>query len=96
MTIRGLAALEATLQSHASARKPLARWIELTGLVRWKDIVEARRHWPSADAIKGTNLTCFNIGGNNYRLLTVVRYNIAEVEIRELLTHAQYSRKYRR
>jgi len=51
--------------------------------------------WASgAGAIRGTNLTCFNIGGGNFRLLTVISYDRQEIAIHELLTHAQYDKKY--
>ena len=49
---------------------------------------------PSADAIKGTNLTCFNIGGNNFRLLTLISYERQQVHVHELMTHEQYTKKY--
>jgi mRNA interferase HigB len=58
--------------------------------------MELRMTLPTADAIRGTNLTCFNIGGNNYRLLAIVSYQRQEIVIHELITHAQYNRKYGR
>lgn len=96
MVISGLAALEGSLRRNAAARAPMARWIEIVGQADWSDITDVRAVLPTADAIKGTNLTCFNIGGNNFRLLTVISYQRQEVVIEELLTHAQYSRKYAR
>lgn len=53
-----------------------------------------RQTLPTADAIKGTNLTCFNIGGNSFRLLTLIYYTRQEIFVHELMTHAEYSRKY--
>ena len=94
MTIRQLASIERVLTKHAAARKPMARWINLVRTADWKSIADARESSPTADAVKGTNLTCFNIGGNSFRLLVIVRYVLKEVEIHELLTHAEYNRKY--
>lgn len=34
--------------------------------------------------------TIFDIGGNNYRLVTVIHYNTGKVFIRWVLTHRQY------
>ncbi len=94
MVVRNLSRLDKILRNHATARKPLLRWIEVAAGSEWNSIVDARRTCPSADAIKGTDLTCFNIGGNNYRLLAVVLYDRQDVIIQELLTHAEYSKKY--
>jgi len=92
--IVGLTALEATLKKHAAARRPVLRWVELTTAAEWNSIVDTRATFPTADAIKGTPFTCFNIGGNNYRLITVIDYPGKSVAIFELLTHAEYDRKY--
>ncbi len=72
----------------------MVRWIEVTAAAEWWSIVDARESFQTADAIKGTNLTCFNIGGNRCRLLTVVSYEEQSVLIREIMTHAEYTRKY--
>ncbi|MGI2902303.1 type II toxin-antitoxin system HigB family toxin [Tolypothrix sp. VBCCA 56010] len=47
--------------------------------------------FPSADQV--SNLTIFNIGGNNYRLITLVDYNYQKVFIRHVLTHAEYDKE---
>lgn len=94
MTILGLASLDGFLRKNATARSPMARWVEITEAATWQDITEVRDVLPTADAIKGTNLTCFNVGGNSYRLLTVISYPRQEVFIHELLTHARYNKNY--
>jgi mRNA interferase HigB len=94
MLIEGLKLIEKDLKRNAAAREPMKRWIQKVQAARWQSIIDVRRMFPAADAIKGTNLTCFNIGGNNYRLLAVIRYIRQEIEIRELLTHTEYSKKY--
>ena len=66
----------------------------MTELATWHSIIDARRTFQTADTIKGTNLTCFNIGGNNFRLLAVISYDLQIVSIHELLTHTEYSEKY--
>jgi mRNA interferase HigB len=86
MVILGLVAIEDMLKKHAGARAPMARWVAIAESATWQNISDMRRTLPSADAIKGTELTCFNIGGNSYRLLTVVSYQRQQIVIRELLT----------
>lgn len=38
--------------------------------------------------------TIFNIGGNNYRLITAIHYNTQLCYIREIWTHSEYSKPY--
>lgn len=49
--------------------------------------------YPHADAVKtnrGETLTVFNIGGNKYRLIVRIRYDFQLVNVRAVLTHAEY------
>ena len=82
------------MKKHAASRKPLRQWIRMTELATWHSIIEVRRTFQTADAIKDTNLTCFNIGGNNFRLIVVISYELQIVSIHELLTHGEYNEKY--
>jgi mRNA interferase HigB len=36
--------------------------------------------------------TVFNIGGNKYRLVTVIHFNRGKVFVRHVLTHEEYTR----
>ncbi len=94
MRITRLANVDPVLKKHPAARRPMSRWVKLAIEVAWNDITETRLTFPTADAIKGTRLTCFNIGGNSFRLITAISYPNGEIAIGELLTHAEYSRKY--
>jgi mRNA interferase HigB len=94
MVIRNRRAILKAFKKHAAVRKPLAERVEIAEAAQWHNIVEARSLWPSTDAIRGTNLTCFNIGGNNFRLIAIVSYELQEIVIDEVLTHAEYSKKH--
>ena len=37
--------------------------------------------------------TVFNIGGNKYRLVTVIKYRWQVIYVRHVLTHAEYSKE---
>ncbi|WP_414529831.1 type II toxin-antitoxin system HigB family toxin [Nodularia chucula] len=54
-------------------------------------MVELRQTFSSADQVG--NFTVFNIGGNNYRLITLVDYKFQKVFIRHVLTHAEYDKE---
>ncbi|MBS0351827.1 MAG: type II toxin-antitoxin system HigB family toxin [Proteobacteria bacterium] len=51
-----------------------------------------KKHFNSVDFVNG--YTIFNIGGNNYRLITAIHYNAQHCYIREIWTHAEYSKTY--
>jgi mRNA interferase HigB len=53
----------------------------------------ARATYPHADGVRtthGDTLTVFNIGGNKYRLIARIRYDYQLVNVRHVLTHAEY------
>ena len=45
---------------------------------------------PTADKVQ--DFVVFNIGGNKYRLITVIHFNRRKVYIRYMLTHEDYDR----
>jgi mRNA interferase HigB len=94
MLIHGKSVLVKAMKKFANARKPLATWINVVEGGIWNNIVEVRESFATADAIRGTLLTCFNIGGNNFRLITKVSYEKQAILVVEFLTHAEYNRKY--
>ncbi|MBW4563218.1 MAG: type II toxin-antitoxin system HigB family toxin [Mojavia pulchra JT2-VF2] len=75
-------------EKHPNAQTSLRQWYKLTSLAKWQNFVDLRQIFPSADQVG--NLTIFNIGGNNYRLITLVDYKYQKVFIRHVLTHAEY------
>ena len=50
-----------------------------------------RQTWRDTDSVRGR--TIFNIKGNRYRLLAIVNYASQTVIVKELVTHAEYTRK---
>jgi mRNA interferase HigB len=52
---------------------------------------EVRREYPSADQVG--DVLIFDILGNNYRLITRVRYDAQRIYINALLNHREYDRK---
>jgi len=94
MLIANFMLVEDFLKKNPEAQKPMERWVGIAEAASWTDIMDMRRTLPTSDAIKGPNFTCFNIGGNKYRLITVVSYKRQEIVIRELLRHADYDKKY--
>jgi len=75
---------------HPQAEVALVAWYKVATHAEWKSIVEVRTAYPHADAVGA--LTVFNIGGNDFRLVTHMRYEWQTVFIRWIGTHAEYSK----
>jgi mRNA interferase HigB len=80
------------LKDNAQAELPLVEWYMKMQETDAKDISLLREIFNSVDAVYG--YTVFNIGGNNYRLITAIHYNRQLCYIRTIWTHAEYSRSY--
>ncbi len=68
----------------------MRNWIQTTEKAVWNDIQDVRKDFPHADMVG--NCKIFNIGGNNYRLITKINFLRKIVYIRNILTHAEYDK----
>jgi len=83
--------------TFSDATASLESWLAVTEAATWKSIQDVRQTYPHADAAvvaSGATVTIFNIRGNRYRLITSIHYNRQIVFIRDLITHAEYSRDH--
>lgn len=99
MVVNGLEVLERVIRKHAELQGPLTAWLDLARTAEWHDITAVRSLCPSADGVsirKGKRIagivTVFNIGGNQYRLLTAIDYARHRLTVIDVLTHAEYSK----
>ncbi len=74
---------------HEDAKVPLERWYEIVEEAEWKNFAEVRSLFPSADFV-GNQHYVFNIGGNKYRLVVVIKFIMGYVFIRWVGTHSEY------
>jgi mRNA interferase HigB len=81
--------LKEAMEQHAHARAPLTDWIIRIRAARPAHFHELRTVFGSVDA--GHGFTIFDIGGNNFRLITDVDYATGRVYIKAFLTHAEYN-----
>lgn len=75
-------------QKHKSAESPLRGWIKVVKSADWNDFTEVRRTFNHADIYK--RCVIFDVGGNKYRIITMIEYQKHLVFIRSCLTHADY------
>lgn len=92
MDIIGKNELKEFAKAHSKARKPLARWIDITEQANWSNLEEVKNSFSAVDYIP-VNQYCFNIGGNNFRLLTAISFSLSVITVIEIMTHEEYSKK---
>jgi len=97
-TVLNTIALDRFARKHRDARKPLADWLDTVRRASWESIVDLRKVYPSADGVnikvsggQVIVVTVFNVKGNEYRVIAVLSYASAVCQVREVLTHAEYS-----
>ena len=86
-------------QDHDQAETPLRVWLRVVQKASYGNVGEVRADFPTADLAKtdrGNTLTIFNIGGNDFRLVTFISYAAQRVYIRHVMTHAEYTKWNRR
>jgi mRNA interferase HigB len=74
------------------AEVPLTKWYYKMKIAEPKNLTELRLIFNSVDPVYG--YTVFNIGGNNFRLITAMHYNTHCCYIRNIWTHTEYSKRY--
>ena len=80
--------LKQAMTRHPNASAPLTDWIIHVRAAQFSNFHELRETFGSADVAH--HLTIFDIGGNNYRLITDVDYSMGRIYIKAFLTHAEY------
>lgn len=76
--------------NNAQAKFPLIDWYIKMQNANVVNLTELKKIFNSVDYVDG--YTIFNVGGNNYRLITAIHYNSQRCYIREIWTHSKYSK----
>ncbi|MBI4002156.1 MAG: type II toxin-antitoxin system HigB family toxin [Nitrospira defluvii] len=78
---------------YRQAKSSLEHWLVLARAAKWFHVPDVRRTFPGAGLVtvsSGRTVVIFNIGGNKYRLVTVIHYNTRKVFVLRFLTQAEY------
>ena len=76
---------------HADAETALEEWFHETEKAEWNSFADIKKTFNSVDAV-GNQHFVFNIRGNDYRLVAVVKFRIKMVYIRFIGTHGEYDK----
>ena len=81
--------LKEFIGSHPDARVALQEWVTIVKRSEWTCFADVRQTFGSVDAV-GNQHFMFNIKGNRYRLVVVIKFTIRFVYIRFVGTHDEY------
>ena len=88
MHIISLKMLKSFWAIQPAAEQPMRNWHTLMEQTKLVDSNHVKTVFSSADYVKP--YTIFDVGGNNFRVITVIHYNTGKVFIRWVLTHREY------
>ena len=83
--------LNAYIQEHPEAKTALQEWTSIVKRSEWTCFADVKSTFNSVDNV-GNQHFVFNIKGNNYRLVVVIKFTIKFVYIRFIGTHAEYDK----
>lgn len=78
-------------EAHPSVRTALQIWSMVVKKSEWKNFSDVRQTFNSVDCV-GDQRYVFNIKGNEYRLVAVIKFTIGFVYVRFIGTHKEYDK----
>ena len=91
MRIIAISTLRAFWAKQADAQTPLKAWYALASRSQWKSPSDIKAAYRNA-SFTANNRVIFNIKGNDYRLVVLVRYDKGLLFVKFVGTHAQYDK----
>ncbi|MBR1633251.1 MAG: type II toxin-antitoxin system HigB family toxin [Bacteroidales bacterium] len=73
------------------SKAALERWYEIAEEAEWDNYADMKHDFGSVDSV-GNQHYVFNIKGNKYRLVVVVKFIMGNIFIRFVGTHEEYDR----
>ena len=77
-------------KEHKEAESPLRTWKKAVIEAQWTSFPDVKTTFNSADWFEGAII--FDIGGNNFRLIAICRFEIGRLYIDKVLTHDEYDK----
>ena len=82
-------ALKEFVEKHQDSETALQYWVSMVKKSKWTCFSDIKKTFNTVDFI-GDQRCVFNIKGNKYRLVVVVKFTIGFVYIRFIGTHKEY------
>lgn len=84
-------ALKEFAETQPDAKVALQEWASIVKKSKWTSFADIKNTFNSMDAV-GNQRYVFNIKGNNYRLVVVVKFTLGFVYVRFVGTHTEYDK----
>ncbi len=78
-------------RKHPQSRVPLNNWENIMSNTEYLDLNALRKTFAKKVDYTSSGYIIFDIGGNKFRLITVMDYSFRAVDIRVVWTHNEYS-----
>ena len=91
MKIAHIDIIKKCYEKHTITKQALLSWIAEVKNAEWKNTMDIKQRFPSADFLS-ENRVVFNNKGNRYRLIAQINYPASIVNIRFAGTHAEYDK----
>lgn len=78
------------IRAHREAATPLGNWKRAVINANWLSYPDIQNTWRAVDWYEGAVI--FDIAGNNFRLVTICRFELETVYIDKILTHEEYDK----
>ncbi|WP_432711289.1 type II toxin-antitoxin system HigB family toxin [Paraburkholderia acidicola] len=75
---------------HSDAGIPLQIWRKTVEAVFFTNFAGLKRAFNAVDKVG--DLYVFNIGGNKFRLIAAVHFNVQKLYVRHVFTHKEYDK----
>ncbi len=86
-------ALKEYAEEHPDSKVALQEWVTIVKKSEWACFADIKKTFNSADSV-GNQHYVFNVKGNNYRLVVVVKFTVKFVYIRFIGNHKEYDKIY--
>ena len=84
-------AIKEYAEAHPDAKVALQEWTTIVKRSKWTCFADIKKTFNSVDSV-GNQHYVFNIKGNNYRLVVVIKFTIQFVYILFIGTHKEYDK----
>ena len=91
MRVIAISTLRAFWEKYPDAQTPLRAWYALASRAQWKSPADIKQAYRNA-SLTANNRVVFNVKGNDYRLVVLVRYDKGLLFVKFVGTHAQYDK----
>ncbi len=91
MKVVGRQLMEDFSAAHPEARRRLSAWYQEAERATWQKWADVKARYPTASPLSDNRIV-FNIGGNRFRLLVRIAYDLQIVLILKVGTHADYDK----